>query len=918
MSSSLPQLRLLRGLAPALSLVLATAYAGLIHVAPDGDDGWSGGLRRPNATRTDGPLATLPEALRRSRAERAEGGDPTAVRIVLQQGTYRLREPLDVLPSDGGTAGAPVVIEGDNPEAPSVISAGVAVSDWEVSDGVWRARLPGVRDGAWVPRQLFVNGQRRPRARIPNKGFLYTKGPLWAEGADGKRRQSKYGFEYHAGDLEPWSDLGQAEFLVHHSWESSWHYVKELDQDNHLVRFTGPSRYPVGKWSGGRLRYLVENVRAACDAPGEWWVDRETGVLAYRPLPGETPTDTTIVAPRLTEAVRVLGDIEAGIWVEHVVFRNLSFRHVDWRLGPSGYTGPQAAPRIGQAIRLEAARSVVFENCEVTQCGTYAFRFGRGCAANCVEHCHLHDLGGGGVLIGLDIRSIQGLPESHAPREHAVHNNIMNGLGRVHPSGVGVWIAQAHHNQVTHNEICDLAYSALSVGWTWGYQPNYTHHNTVEWNHLHHVGRNVLSDLGAVYTLGISPGTRVCNNLIHHVYSYSYGGWGLYTDQASSGILFENNIVYWTKSGGFHQHWGLDNTLRNNIFAFSHEGQIRRSREEAEGSSFLFEGNIVLQKPGWPFLTRAWRNDHFRIDRNLYWDGTREPDTFAGNTLEEWQELGHDLHSVVADPGFVSPGGGDFSLPPGSPAAGIGFKPFDLSAAGVTGDSRWRAKATAIRESIRDLDVWAKAPAKVVEVLRSFDQGFEGLDVGAAPPGFVLRGAAGQATIAVTDESPATGARCLKLADSPGLAKPFYPYMHCRTRLRPGRYVHSFDIRLTEGAEAWTEWRSGGTRYRAGPSVRFRATGALQAGGRELARFPHGQWLHVDLHCELRDDGTGEYSLAVSEPGRPPQTFPGLPFVNPGIKRFEWLGFVSEADAATTFYLDNLKLGPAESATRQE
>ena len=108
-----------------LLAVLIPAQAGSIHVAPDGDDAWSGRRRRPNAARTDGPLATLRSALRRRRAGRAEEGAPTAVGIVLQQGTYRLREPLDILPSDSGTDGAPLVIEGDTPEAPAVISAGV-------------------------------------------------------------------------------------------------------------------------------------------------------------------------------------------------------------------------------------------------------------------------------------------------------------------------------------------------------------------------------------------------------------------------------------------------------------------------------------------------------------------------------------------------------------------------------------------------------------------------------------------------------------------------------------------------------------------------------------------------------------------------------------------------------------------------
>jgi parallel beta-helix repeat protein len=174
------------------------------------------------------------------------------------------------------------------------------------------------------------------------------------------------------------------------------------------------------------------------------------------------------------------------------------------------------------------------------------------------------------------------------------------------------------------------------------------------------------------------------------VLAFTYGGWGLYTDEGSSGITLENNIVYRVKDGCYHHHYGKENVLRNNILAYSFtDGQIRRSRPE-EHQSFTFERNIV-------YFDRAnlelgdWSKGSFPFDYNCYFDASGREIKFPGGlTFAEWQAKGQDQHSVIADPQFVDPRNGDFTLKSDSPAPKLGFKPIDESEIGLTGPSEWR------------------------------------------------------------------------------------------------------------------------------------------------------------------------------------------------------------------------------------
>jgi hypothetical protein len=434
----------------------------------------------------------------------------------------------------------------------------------------------------------------------------------------------------------------------------------------------------------------VKHLFEALDSPGEWYLNRKTGYLYYWPREGEVLGQTTIVAPVAEQLLLLEGAAAQGQYVEHLTWEGLTFQHTEYGIGPTGHSDSQAAFAVNAAIEATGARYCHFRKCTLAALSNHALWFRSGCQDCSLEQCELVDLGAGGVRIG----------EGGNPRvvEEAVLRNVVDNCfihqgGRIFRSAVGVWIGRSSENRITHNEIRNFRYTGISVGWSWGYAASSANHNLIAANHIHHLGLGQLNDMGGIYTLGVSPGTVLRNNVIHDVISHPrlYGGWGLYTDEGSTSILLKNNLVYRTTTGGFHQHYGRDNRVVNNIFAFSQGPQIIRSREEPH-NSFTFERNIVYFNNG-QLLGSTWKNGHWKTDHNTYWDTSGKPMTFSGRTWKQWQAEGHDTHSVVADPHFVGTEHGDFNLQADSPALPLGFVPWDFNQAGLYGEPEWVQKA---------------------------------------------------------------------------------------------------------------------------------------------------------------------------------------------------------------------------------
>lgn len=635
---------------------LGSSPAATISVSPGGDDGGDGTPARP--------LRSIAAAVSKAR------GTPGPHTLQLGDGRYELEDTLRLEPADSG-----LTIEAA-PGARPVLSGGRRLTGWVRDPAVgnlWKLTIPEVRSGQWYFQQLFADGKRLQRARTPNEGFFRITGALGTN--------SPIALPFRAGDIrEAWTQWPRARLILLMKWTDLQVPIRSVDGAKSVASLPGgPRPY----WmSEGDARYWVENVPDALDQAGEWFLDERSGVLSLLAPEGMDPNRSEVVAPRLQTLVSVAGDPGSQTPVHRLILRRLSFVESDYEAPLDGMISPQAAVPVRGAFRVQHSLQVSLEECVFKNLGGYAVEFGRGARRCRIFRCSVTEIGAGGVRLGEteDRRP----DEFSASRGHEIVDSRFVGLGRIFAPAVGILVLQSGGNRIAHNEIADLYYTAISVGWNWGYQETPCRENVIEFNHLHHIGQGRLSDMGGVYTLGIQHGTVIRNNLVHDVDSYDYGGWGLYTDEGSTGILLENNVVYRCKSAGFHQHYGRDNVIRNNVFAFNRENQLMRTRDE-DHRSFTFTNNIVYFDSG-RLLGSSWKNNNFVIDHNLYFDTRVGADpsrmTFDGGTWAQWQARGHDRQSLVADPLFRDPAKFDFTLEPASPALARGFRPISVGAVG--------------------------------------------------------------------------------------------------------------------------------------------------------------------------------------------------------------------------------------------
>ncbi|MDX2052689.1 MAG: right-handed parallel beta-helix repeat-containing protein [Polyangiaceae bacterium] len=659
----------------------------VIHANPLGNDRNTGHSTDVDAADYRGPVRSIGAAFHKIRvarsAQRNAGLPPAPATILLAEGTYPITQKLSLNAPSASNITVQAATQGT-----AFIDAGTRVRGFSKTKffgrDVYVADVAILLKHAGTFRQLFVNGQRRQVARTEELEMVGLSESHTLNGTQ------VYGVKLKPGRLPKLSQAHTADAIIPNLFSANRIAVEQYHAEEALLILTRPIEKSRLSTEFLQPFLWLEHVLEELKAPGDWCCDREAGKLYYLPLPGEDPNHADVVVTTLPTLLTANGTSEHPL--ESLRFSGVGFRYANWE--PVHKTA-QSDPYVPPTIELTHARFCGFWDCTFEHFGNYAVKFGEGSKHCSAVGCTFSDIGGGGVI--LDGGRVDS-PSVTWSEGHRITDNEFSALGRIFIASSAILAMHAARNRITHNRISDLYYTAISVGWTWGFTPQVTADNRIEHNHIFNLGQGVLSDLAGIYTLGVQPGTTIRHNLIHDVARRNYGGFGINLDEGSSHIVIEHNIIYNISSQCLHQHFGRENSIRYNLFAYGGEGLIALSRGNRmnwpekggfdDGSitnAFSFHNNILLSAGQGMFIgglgdeSGSMAHPDFISDHNLYWDekgtpffgdgvhgaGGRETMTLLLE-LPKWQALGRDTFGHVQNPHFRDAKSGDFALADGT------------------------------------------------------------------------------------------------------------------------------------------------------------------------------------------------------------------------------------------------------------
>lgn len=712
-----------------------------LYVSTEGSDTNDGTKESPLAS-----LAGARDAAKRLRAEKSA----QSVRVLFRGGTYRITETVVFGredSSDGEETVSFCAYDGEEP----IFSAGVPISDWkklevdnepphlapEARGQLWSAELPEVNGKVVFPKTLYSGTKRLPRARGPR--FAPAVDP---EGSDiAARRTSIHAPE---GVVDSWPDLESAEALVipQHSWTMNYLPITQVRDGGTEILTSHSHTYPMvpsapAKGPVPQATVWIENSLAVLTEPGQWVVNVAEKRLYYWPAALQPEPD--IVAPTLTEMIRVEGEIDydgpVDIPVRGIRFEGLCLMHGD-RYPWHGGTGWgiqhdwEAFDRPTALIRFRGA-----EDCEVAGCRIFATS---GAAIRCDLHCkgiritrnHIYDIGGVGVLL-----CGYGPGTKDANRCNKVIDNHIHHVGRVTWHSLAIFVWQSGQNHIAHNLLHNTPYTAVVVSgrirWDRGGEAECS--RTVRWHEtasvvgpdyeqqpwydawypdwkrrepLYHGRKNILEyneirdvmeamgDGNGIYISGAGGGNIARFNCIHDCPSeFMYEAIRCDDDQHETQI--HGNLIYHLGGAAIGIANKGINDITNNIIAnplspATKRGMISLEMDRLFGVKVrrnIISTNSSSQSFIWegPPLHGDGRNTKLsdcEADWNLYWctDDPARCDAF----LLEQRRCGIELRSTAGDPLFVDPGASDFRLKAESPAYEFGFEKIDIDAMGLT------------------------------------------------------------------------------------------------------------------------------------------------------------------------------------------------------------------------------------------
>lgn len=562
-----------------------------IYVAVNGSDHNDGTIAYPKAT--------LHAALRQAR-EMRRLKDPVVaqgVRIMLKGGVYHLHEPVFIRPEDAGTVGSPTIIMAADDTQP-VLSGGVKVSGWK------KTNVPGLQAKAkgkvWVAdapvanfRQLWIGHRKAVRARDTMRRIL-----SWDHAAE-QCEIPKPAIQYAKG----------LEMFIHQWWAIARLRIKamEVRGDSARLSFHQPesriqSEHPwPAPWIStktGNSGFYLENALQLLDEPGEWFLDTERQQIIYWPREDEDLRRDEAIVPLLETLVKVEGTIDAP--VSHIYFQGIGFQHTTWmrpaqyghvplqagmylldayKLKPPGTPekkGLENQAWIGRqpaAVQLSFVSHTQFKNCRFSHLAATALDYIKGTDNDHVNGNVFTDIGGTAIQAGTFSDEAF---ETHLPylpsdervlcRYLDISNNFISGCGNEDWGCTGISAGYVQNISIVHNELCDLPYTGISLGWGWTKSVNAMRNNRVHANLIHHYAKHMY-DVSGIYTLSAQPGSEISENAVHTVlkapFAHDPNHWFyLYLDEGSSYFTVKDN---WTEGDKFLQNAnGPGNTWTNN------------------------------------------------------------------------------------------------------------------------------------------------------------------------------------------------------------------------------------------------------------------------------------------------------------------------------------------------------------------
>ena len=596
----------------------AAAVRADFYVAPDGKDANPGDATAPFAT-----LARARDAVRQRVAE----GLTHDLLVLVRGGVYRQAETLTFGPQDSASEKHSITYAA-YPGEKVVLSGGRKITGWKKGSGdIWTAELPEVKAGKWYFRQLFVNGRRAVRARTPNadekKPYCTIQQSslsphLLANWAPKSRDVFFKEITVKVDQpIRAWKNVSDVEFVWWNNNDGSRKRLGGVNEQAQTFTIPPPHQWPPLDFPGYyHIGYPIpqypgyfENALEFLDEPGEWYLDRATGILHYWPRAGEDMTQADATAPLVQNTLlAVVGTRERPVWNLH--FRGLHVEHVDWPLPPFGYfadfgclelTSDAGKPPfhmrlIDAAVSFRHARACNFTDGGVAHVGGIGLAALAGCAGNVIEGNDIDDIGGGGIFAG-------GLRNRHTwqwaePRSRTISRATASPTTTsttVEPTTSGPSAYSSNNIQesvVAHNLIHDISYAGMVLAGAEPPEPPIARNNVVECNNVYDVMK-VATDGAGIYI------------------GFSFAGWGaVLRDNVfhdSSGAPFnprddmqKNGPGPWTAPGIY-----LDaGTGRTWNYTFAHNYIFRSTRSpiflfccSQEGNRFV---NNVFLKAGSP------------------------------------------------------------------------------------------------------------------------------------------------------------------------------------------------------------------------------------------------------------------------------------------------------------------------------